>query len=422
MMDHRFANSIAFLCLLSILTACAGAGPIPTQPPQPPDEYLLNALDWIETHSVKINTGDWPAIREQALALAPNPQTPSDAYPAILYVVKQLGDSATFFTPPDNTKDIPDDVGLIAFYPEAMIVWVAPGGPAEQVGVQIGDVIESINGVPPKQWQGTRFLDWYGDEIALQITVRRVDQAQPIKVTLTKVVLSPQQSTPIGRLISTDQGNIGYIELPVESGAGELYPTLAQEVIREADQHGACGWIIDLRRNHGGDIWSYIAAVGPILGEGEVGGFVYLDGTREVWKYQGGKVFWGGDEREESLVEGAIYRLKNPAPPVALLTSPATMAAGELAVVTFQGLPNIRIFGEPTGGSPFLVFHTGLSDGSFLGVSGAYAMDRTGRIYDGPIAPDEPASTDWTIFGSDRDPVILTAQEWLLHQPDCTQR
>ena len=162
--------------------------------------------------------------------------------------------------------------------------------------------------------------------------------------------------------------------------------------------------------------------MGPILGEGEVGGFVYLDGMRELWKYEGGKVFWNEEERYESLVEGAIYRLKRPMPPVALLTSPATMAAGELAVVTYQGRPKVRSFGESTGGSPFLVFHTGLSDGSFLGVSGAFSMDRMGRIYDGPIAPDEVVPTDWTLFGSERDPVILAARDWLLSQPNCSHR
>jgi len=421
-MNTRFVLSITSLYLLAILTACAAATPIPTQPPQPPEEYLSNALDWIETHSVKINTVDWPTVREQALALAPDPRTTADTYPAILFVMEQLSDSATFFAPPeDNTKDIPNNVGFIAFYPEAVIVLVDAGGPAEEAGLHIGDVIESINGMPPKQWQGTRFLDWYED-VTLQITVRRGGQEQPIKVTLTKVKSSAQQSTPIGRHISTDRGNVGYIELPVESGAGELYPTLAQEVIREADQHQACGWVIDLRRNHGGDIWSYIAAIGPILGEGEVGGFVYLDGMREIWKYKDGKVFWGAEERDESLVEGAIYKLKNPMPPVAVLTSPATMAAGELAVVTFHGRDKIRVFGESTGGSPFLVFHTGLSDQAFVGVSGAFSMDRTGYIYDGPIAPDETVRTDWTLFGSDRDPVILAAQEWLLSQPDCAER
>src|SRR6266511_1715834 len=423
MMNTRSMISVVLVCLLimAILTACAGKQ-IPTQPPQPPDEYLSNALDWIEMHSVKIKTVHWTVVRAQALTLAANPKTTSDTYPAILFVMKQLGDAATFFAPLEGSKNVPDFVGFNAFYPDAVIVGIDLGGPAEKAGLQVGDVIVTINNAPPKQWQGTPFRDLYDKAINLQITVRRVGQDQPIQVVLTKVKSSSHQSTPTGRTIRTDRGSVGYIELPVESGEGQLYPTLAQQVIRESHQQGICGWIIDLRRNFSGDIWSYIAAIGPILGEGDVGGFTYLDGTRELWTYKGGKVFWADIERDESLVEGTVYELNHPIPPVALLTSHATMAAGELAVVTFKGRSNVRMFGEPTNGSPFLVFHTGLSDGSFLGVSGAYAMDRTGHTYDSPITPDEVVSTDWTLFGSDRDPVILTARDWLLTQLDCAQK
>lgn len=422
-MNTQSTIPTALLCILvlEILTACAGQA-IPTQSPQTPDEYLSNALDWIETHSVKIKTVDWASVRQQALALASNPQTTADTYPAILFVMKQLGDAATFFTPPDDTKIVPDSVGFNAFYPEAVIVGIDPSGPAEKAGLQIGDVLGSINNAPPKQWQGTPFLDLYDDVTTLDVSVRRIGQDQPINVTLTKVKFSPHQSTPTGKTIRTDQGSVGYIELPVESGEGALYATLAQEIIRNSDQQRVCGWIIDLRRNSGGDIWSYVAAIGPILGEGNVGGFAYLDGTRELWSYKGGKVFWADIEREESLVEGTVYKLNHPMPSVALLTSHATMAAGELAVVAFKGRSNVRVFGEPTGGSPFLVFHTRLSDGSFLGVSGADAMDRTGHIYDGPISPHEVLPTDWTRFGSQNDPVILAARDWLLNQRDCVQK
>src|SRR5262245_38794979 len=114
-MKTRLVHSITGMCLLALLTACAGGTPIPTQPPQPPDEYLSNALDWIASHSVKIDTVDWGTIREQALALAPNPQTTADTYPAIRFVMEQIGDSATFFLTPDERKDVLDYVGFMSF-------------------------------------------------------------------------------------------------------------------------------------------------------------------------------------------------------------------------------------------------------------------------------------------------------------------
>jgi len=415
---YRFRSFTTLLVMFAALLTSCTAREIATQPPQPPEEYLSNALDWIETHSVKIKTENWDTVREQALALAPNPQTTADTYPALQFVVTQLGDAVTFFNTPSEANQTRIDDGFYTFFPEAVIIRIIPGGPADRAGLRVGDVIEAINGKAPQQWQGTPFVDRY-DDITFQMTVRRPDVAQPITVTLEKVpFIRPE---PTGRLLRINLGSVGYVELPATFG-WDQYPTLAQRVIREADQAGTCGWIIDLRRNYGGNIWSYIAAMGPILGEGELGGFAFLDGGREPWAYRGGKVFWNGYEQSESLVEGPIYKLNHPMPQVALLTSRATLAAGELAVITFQGRPNVRIFGEPTGGSPFLRYWTILSDGAAINVSGAFSMDRTGRIYDGSIAPDEMVTTDWMFFGTDGDPVILAAQDWLLSEPGCAQK
>src|SRR5262249_18390659 len=140
-----------------------------------------------------------------------------------------------------------------------------------------------------------------------RITVRRAGVAQPLTFTLS-VAVSIAERDPNGRRFSAAAGSVGYIELPWTTGARAPYATLAQHVLRDIDQPAACGWIVDLRRTRGGDIWTYLAAVGPVLGEGEVGGFAYLDGQREPWAYRGGKVYWNNNERSESMVEGPLYQ------------------------------------------------------------------------------------------------------------------
>jgi hypothetical protein len=47
-------------------------------------------------------------------------------------------------------------------------------------------------------------------------------------------------------------------------------------------------------------------------------------------------------------------------------------------------------------------------------------MDRTGQVYEGAITPDEFVPTDWMLFGTEYDPVILAATDWLLEQSGCT--
>jgi C-terminal processing protease CtpA/Prc len=230
-----------------------------------------------------------------------------------------------------------------------------------------------------------------------------------------------EPALPSGRRYANGAAGVGYLALPSETGARREYPTLAQQVLREVDASAVCGWMIDARRIAGGNLWSYLAAVGPILGEGEVGGFVYGDGTREPWHYLDGKVYWNHNAREESEVEGPLFRPKHPALPVALLTSRATLGAGELLLVAFAGRPQVRRFGEATAGAPFLQFHTALSDGAWLTVSGAQGQDRTGQTYGGPITPDEAVVTDWAALGTDGDPVIQAARAWLLEQPACME-
>jgi C-terminal processing protease CtpA/Prc len=103
------------------------------------------------------------------------------------------------------------------------------------------------------------------------------------------------------------------------------------------------------------------------------------------------------------------------------LVSPATQAAGELLWVAFQGRPDVRSFGEPTRGLPTLITHTDLSDGSKLLVSGANSFDRNGTVYNGPITPDVLVGTDWSRFGTEQDPVIRAAMDWLHSQSACMQ-
>ena len=419
---RTFSLFIVMMMVLSpVLSACSGL--IPTTEPQPPREYLENALEWIQTHAVLGESVDWAEVRRETFALAPDPQTLADTYPAIRLALRSLNDDYASLNLPSS--DGPNtNMGLWAISPQNVVIIVYPGGPADRAGVQVGDVIELINGSLPQPFlDDPTFSDFdYGKEPQVHLTLHRAGQAKSFEVIVDQAADTPDSPFKIpGRRLGTGPNGVGYMELPSYGGYPLIYPGLVHDLMRNLDQPPVCGWIIDLRRTGAGDLWSYLAAIGTIVGEGDVGGFLYADGTHEVWSYRAGKVLWAGDERDESLVQSGIYHPQRAMAPVALLTGPGTIAAGELVIVAFQGRQNVRTFGEPPSGLPTLSMPTSLSDGAVVYISGAFGMDRNGNVYKGSLLPDEPVRIDWSQFGTDQDPVILAALDWLKTQPECKQ-
>jgi C-terminal processing protease CtpA/Prc len=132
--------------------------------------------------------------------------------------------------------------------------------------------------------------------------------------------------------------------------------------------------------------------------------------VRAAWSYRDGRATQGDQAVE---VAGPAYQPRRPAPPVAILTDQRTGGAGEALAVAFAGRPDTRRFGAPTSGAPVSTGSFPLGNGATLVLTTGLARDRAGRVYDGPLAPDEPVETDWTRFGTADDPVLQAAVEWL---------
>ncbi|WP_250969314.1 S41 family peptidase [Streptomyces sp. RKAG290] len=113
---------------------------------------------------------------------------------------------------------------------------------------------------------------------------------------------------PEGRLLP---GAVGYLLLPPvpSDGVAAPYVRSARSTVRSLDGRGACGWVIDLRGNHGGDMWGPLAAVGAVLGDGTVGAAVYADGKKDPW------VMERGTPRQYAAKWGPAEPLARPAPP-----------------------------------------------------------------------------------------------------------
>ncbi|MFJ8586845.1 S41 family peptidase [Streptomyces sp. NPDC093595] len=229
-------------------------------------------------------------------------------------------------------------------------------------------------------------------------------------------------TTP-GKAIATPEGRslddrVGYLSLPALRGPDEAYQRYVRAgraAVAKAGGPRACGWVVDLRENTGGASWPMLAVVGPVLGDGTVGMFIDADGRRIPWTIErggprsGGHDFGWGDA--PSAGDGRA--------PVAVLTDRATASAGEAVAVAFRGRPDTRSFGERTMGVPTGNVTYPLSDKALLVLTQVRSADRTGRAYDGPIAPDEEfvIPQDGQPDGEDR--ALEAARSWLLDRPAC---
>lgn len=380
-----------------------------------PNVYLNNALDLIEQHSVRREMLDWEALRSKALTIVAEAHTLQDTYPAIRFVLSQLGDRHSFLLGADKARavSIAQRCGLGFRSVDGVIVRVYPTSPAFDAGIQPGDKIETIEGMRPTNWEDqnhTRIDFFKGERICLSLN-REGDKQ------LTVALHSAQfqaNLAPQGRLLTS---GIGYIELPGTEGRGLLadgrrYAEVVQQHIRLLEQvYSVNKWIVDLRLNEGGNMWPMLAGVGPLLGKNAGTNSIAADGQiLHRWRYTQGQI-WLDDDLIEAVIPD--YRLTTSQPSVAVLTSQLTASAGEGVVLAFRGSPNCHSFGQPTRGLTAGNQGFRLDDGAVLSLATAYGTDRIGRVYQGAIFPDTPVELDWCQFDTGTDPVLIAAVGWL---------
>jgi len=230
----------------------------------------------------------------------------------------------------------------------------------------------------------------------------------------------PAPVEPEGRRLT---GRIGYLRVPHLIA---MAPDVTEPWMRKLDglqarlaAEGVEAWVVDLRRNVGGNMWPMLAVLSGILGEGKAGTMTMPGGKPRDWGVAPGEV-WVGPPPSPMVSLGDAAAPDTSAFPVAVLTDQRTASSGEAVVVSFRGRPRTRSFGMPTSGRSTANSTVALSDGSLLNITTSAFRDRTGRVYGGPIVPDvvfdlpAPARDD-PFPGTDgaADPVLEAAVAWL---------
>jgi carboxyl-terminal processing protease len=382
--------------------------------------YLEAALAYMQESSVQRDQVDWAAIRAEAFKAAAHAQSPADTYDAIAVALYRLGDQHSRFVDPQEARRFPTQqdlsIGLLVDYADGVVMTVQPGSPADRAGIRQGDTVTAINGTPVGPLAAGAFFAalYTGSKVAL--TLKRSGVAQMITTEITHDPVDGDH-LPQGRRRG---GHIGYIVLPSgpAPGINDEYAAIMQQIIQDIDRTPTCGWVVDLQHNQGGALDPMVLGVGPILGDGEAGASIPVGGPPIPWSYRDG-VYHHGTYTE---VLTTPYTLKQPFPPVAVLTSGDTASAGEAVALSFRGRSGSRSFGAATAGVPTGNSTHYLSDGAAIILTTSLEADRTSHVYGltERIAPDQlVANPDPRTMGTDADPVLRAAVAWLQTQSGC---
>ncbi len=189
---------------------------------------------------------------------------------------------------------------------------------------------------------------------------------------------------------------VGLLTLPpltaggTQDPDGQIYSSTLSRALTDQAANGACGWIVDLRGNGGGNMWPMLNGLEALLGAGPFGGFGSADGPRAQWVRDGSII--ASRPVGTDIQPGTSGRLAGA--PVAVLTGPQTGSSGEMVAIAFRGRDRTRSFGAPTAGLTTANTPFPLSDGSRLLITTSGVLDAAGRFIQGPLVPDEAVPAD----------------------------
>lgn len=224
------------------------------------------------------------------------------------------------------------------------------------------------------------------------------------------------QADPLARIAYVDLR--GFVGTDPESM--DAYVRTLREGIAEAERNDVCGYIVDLRRNPGGNMWPALLGLQPLLGRGRVGGFRSRDG---------GEAYWTLDGDYASAADVVAIAARTPLPgvegagarPVAVLLGTETASAGEAVAIAFRERPDTRSFGWRTAGLTTANAGYPLKDNARIVLAVAEMIDRNGLAYAPYVRPDEETVAALRVHrvGRTVDVTRNAAGAWLAERRAC---
>ncbi len=318
------------------------------------------------------NQTDWKAIRRTYLNRSY--KTKEEAYTAIREMLKKLGDPYTRFMDPGEFRNMQVDtsgeltgVGIqITQDPKTKeIVVIAPieGTPAAAAGILAKDIIINIDG---KTTDGMNVNDAVnlirgktGTEVSL--SVRRGQKTLKFALKREKIEIHPVRYS----VHPEPLGKVGYIRLvQFSANAGSEM----SNAIKDLEKQNIVGYVLDLRSNPGGLLFTSIEIARMWLKEGTI-----VSTVDRV----------GETDREQANNSQLTQK------PLIVLVNKGSASASEILSGALQENQRALLVGETTFGKGLVQSVRGLGDGSGMAVTIAKYLTPKGRdINKEGIAPD----------------------------------
>ncbi len=364
---------------------------LPDEPTSEPDVDPLS-----DEASLQVLREVWDIIDEQFYGEMPSPE--ERTYGAIRGLLSTLDDDYTSFIEPgiaaiereDATGSFEGIGAVVRINEEEELEIVRPfkGQPAEQAGLQPGDIVLQVDGQDVAGYgiyeAVTLIRGPKGTTVVL--TVRREGVDEPFDVSIERARIDiPIVESEI------KEGNIGYVSLFDFSANAASQLSEAVEKLRE---DGATSLILDLRNNPGGFLDQSVQVADLFLDDG----VVLIERAS------------GGFEREYTSQDGDLAEEI----PMVVLVNEASASASEIVAGALQDRGRAVLIGGTTFGKGSVQLPHTLSDGSELRVTIARWFTPNDRaIHGAGLAPDIEVPFTPEDLEAGRDPQLERALEYL---------
>lgn len=193
-------------------------------------------------------------------------------------------DPHSAYLEPDAFSDLQEStsgefggLGIEVGMEDGFVRVIAPidGTPAQEAGIQPGDMIIEIDGTPVKGMSLEEAVKEMRGEpgTRIELTIGRDGESSPIEMEIERAVIEVESIR--SRLL---EDNYGYIRISqFQEKTGEDF-TAAYENLVEQNEDDLKGMVLDLRNNPGGVLEAAVEVADALLNEGRI---VYTEGRIE---------------------------------------------------------------------------------------------------------------------------------------------